>query len=124
MAPFHAGLAHASTERRGDQRARLECPARLHLTVGIRTGVLWDLSSTGARFHTDNPPPAGMTALLQWQSHEAFCKVVWATADMCGVTFDRPLSRALVEGSVEEAARRGPAASVSNIPLGRRRSQP
>lgn len=123
MAPFHAALAQTPVERRAAPRTRLECPAKLHLTVGIRVGTLLDLSSGGARFHSDNPPPEGMTALLQWQSHEAFCKVVWATADMCGLAFDRPLSRALVEGSAEEDARRGPAASVGNIPLGQRRSR-
>ena len=85
-------------------------------------GTLWDLSITGARFHTANPPPVGMTALLQWQTHEAFCKVIWATGDTCGLVFDRPLKRSQVDETVQdEAARNGPVAAVTNIPLGQKR---
>jgi hypothetical protein len=125
MAPFHAAVATVPAERRGAERSRLECPAQLHLTVGIRLGSLWDLSTTGARFETDNPPPVGMTALLKWQDYEAFCKIVRVTPDSCGLMFDRPLSSALVDDSVEEEIkRRGPIAAVGNIPLGQKRSRP
>ena len=124
MSPFRAGLAVAPVERRGAVRSRLECPAQLHLTVGLRAGTLWDLSTTGARFETEHPPLTGMTELLKWQAHEAFCKVMWASADSCGLAFDRPLSPAQVDQSVEEEAKRaGPIAEVGNIPLGQRRSR-
>src|SRR3569623_3558780 len=125
MAPFRAAVATVPAERRGAERSRRERPAQLHLTVGIRLGTLWDLSTAGARFETDNPPPVGMTAFLKWQDHEAFCKIVRATSDSCGLMFDRPLSSALVDDSVEEEIKRcGPIAAVGNIPLGQKRSRP
>jgi hypothetical protein len=125
MALWNAGLATAPDERRGAVRNAVECPAQLHLTVGIRPGTVADLSTSGARFHTESPPPVGMTALLKWQDHEAFCKVVWSRDGMCGVQFDRPLSPAMLDETLQEDARRnGPVAAVRNIPLGQRRSRP
>src|SRR5689334_18190986 len=125
MSPFAAAVAPVPLDRRNAQRSRLECQAILQLTVGTRMGNLWDLSTGGARFQTDNPPPVGMTALLKWHSHEAFCQVVWKTEDSCGIAFHKPLSPAMVDNSVqEEAARSGPVAAVSNIPLGQKRSRP
>ena len=124
MALWNAGLATVPAERRGAIRNPVECPAQLHLTVGIRPGMVADLSTSGARFQTDNPPPTGMTALLKWQDYEAFCKVVWSRDGMCGVQFDRPLSPAMLDGTLQEDARRnGPIAAVGNIPLGQRRSR-
>ena len=125
MTPLAAAVAPLPADRRNAPRALLECQAILQLTVGIRVGNLWDLSTGGARFQTDNPPPVGMTALLKWHSHEAFCQVVWQTADACGIAFHKPLSPALVDNTVEEEVRRnGPIAAVSNIPLGQKRSRP
>ncbi|MEO6152777.1 MAG: PilZ domain-containing protein [Croceibacterium sp.] len=119
-----AAAAAAASERRAEYRNPVECPAKLHLTVAQHSGTLWDLSLTGARFQTDKPPMIGMTALLQWSSHEAFCKVMWATGEMCGLAFDRPLKPWLVDETVyEEAVRSGPIAAVTNIPLGQRRSR-
>lgn len=105
-------------------RSRVECPAQLHLTIGMRQGMLWDLSETGARLHTPEPPRAGTTALLKWNGHEAFCKVMWATEDMCGLAFDRPLKPGMLDGTVQDNPPAGPVAAVTNIPLGQKRSRP
>lgn len=113
------------TERRSTERARVACPAQLHLTTGVRAGALWDLSTAGARVALDDPPRVGTEVLLKWQSHEAFGRVVWVNDGMCGVTFDRMLPRAMLDEGLlpqEEAARpAGPAAAVGSIPLGRPR---
>jgi hypothetical protein len=64
--------------------------------------------------------------LIRWQSTELFCKVVWSAEDMCGVLFERPIPYSVVMetlGTPEREAPRGPAASVANIPFGRRRGQ-
>jgi hypothetical protein len=125
MVQVNWGLAVAPADRRAANRTRIECPANLHLTIGVRQGMLWDLSTTGARIHTDNPPRTGTTALLKWQTHEAFCKVVWTTENQCGVQFDRPIARTLVDETVEEVEQpSGPVAAVGNIPLGQKRSRP
>jgi hypothetical protein len=113
------------TERRSTERARVACPAQLHLTTGIRSGSLWDLSAGGARVAMEDPPRVGTAVLLKWQSHEAFGCVVWVRDGTCGVTFDRMLPRAMLDEGLlpqEEAARAaGPAAAVGSIQLGRSR---
>ena len=97
------------------------------MMVGVRAGSLWDLSETGARIQVDQPPKVGAEALLKWQTYEAFCRVVWAKDDMCGVAFDRPLSSAMLDEALrqEEEERRpsGPVATVGNIPVGTKRSR-
>jgi hypothetical protein len=124
MSSWRTAVAAVPVERRGSERSPIGCPAQLHLTIGIRVGSLWDLSETGARFQSEHPPRVGMEALIKWQSHEAFCKIVWVTGDMCGLAFDRPLSRMMLDESLKEEARRtGPVAAVSNIPLGQKRSR-
>jgi hypothetical protein len=123
MGPMRATAA-VPVERRESERARTQCPAQLHLTTGVRFGQLWDLSETGARVELEDPPRRGTEALLKWQSHEALGRVVWAQDDMCGVMFFKPLPRTMLDETLREEARPvGPAASVTNIPLGQKRSR-
>jgi hypothetical protein len=114
-------------DRREVERNPIECQAQLHLTTGIRFGSLRDLSPKGARVVLGNPPRIGTDALLKWQSHEAFCKVIWADDEACGLAFDRMLSREMLDDSLspsqDTAKPNGPVAAVSSIPLGRRRSR-
>ncbi len=127
MAPWHAQVAAVPDERRSAERSRIDCPAQLHLTIGVRFGSLWDLSLGGARVRVSDPPRVGSEVLLKWQSHEAFCHVIWATEDMCGLSFDRALSPEMLDESLkeeQEAAKTrpaGPVAAVGNIPLGQKR---
>jgi hypothetical protein len=124
MAFPRADEASQPIERRLVGRARTDCPARLQTPGGDWHGRLWDLSETGARVQIDGPPAQGCIALLKWDAYEVFCRVVWAADDMCGVLFERPLARDLVDTTVGAAPpEQGPAASVGNIPVGRRRSR-
>ena len=124
MAIYTAGFAEVPIERRLTERSPVECRAQLHLTIGIRVGVLLDLSESGARIQTDSPPRVGTTALLKWETHEAFCKVMWAKDDMCGVAFDRPLKQTMLLETLQQNSRpAGPIAAVGNIPLGQKRSR-
>ena len=113
-------------ERHAAGRARADCPVRLQTPGCDWHGRLWDLSEAGARVQVENPPAPGTTCLIGWQANELFCRVVWSIDDMCGVLFERPIpSAAVMEtiGQPEPEAPSGPAASVGNIPIGRRRSQ-
>src|SRR5690606_12036210 len=92
----NAARAPLPTERRAVGRARTDCPARLQTPVKTWDGRLWDLSEAGARVRADDPPQEGALVLLSWQSTELFCRVVWSADDMCGVLFERPISRTLV----------------------------
>jgi hypothetical protein len=86
--------------------------------------MLSELSITGARFQTAEPPQAGLSGMLRWHTHEAFCRVVWSTGGVCGLAFDRPLKRHLLDDTLEHDARTGPVAAVGKIPLGQKRSRP
>ena len=111
-------------ERRAAGRARTDCSARLQTPGGNWYGRLWDLSEAGARVQVDNPPAQGVMCLIGWQENETFCRVVWSADDMCGVLFERPIPTSVVLetlGRPEPEAPSGPAASVGNIPIGRRR---
>jgi hypothetical protein len=126
MAYPRAATEPQSIERRNAGRARADCSARLQTPGGNWYGRLWDLSETGARVQVDNPPAQGVMCLISWQTHEMFCKVMWAAEDMCGVQFERPIARAIVMetlGAPEPEAPAGPVASVGNIPVGQRRQR-
>lgn len=121
-------VAHAQLpiERRAIGRARTDCAARLRTPGADWHGRLWDLSEAGARVQVENPPVQGTTCLIRWNENELFCRVMWSMDDMCGVLFERPIpGSAVMEtiGEPEPEAPAGPAASVGNIPIGRRRGQ-
>jgi hypothetical protein len=120
---FGRATASIPLERRGDPRTPINCPARLRTCFGDRAGSLSDLSISGARFHTADPPKEGTTALLEWESHDAICRVVWSKSDMCGIIFDRPIARHIVEKCAPPpAAPAEPPAEVGKIPHGQRSS--
>jgi len=120
--------AQLPIERRAVGRARTDCPARLQTPGGNWYGRLWDLSEAGACVQVENPPAPGVMCLIGWQANETFGRVVWSADDMCGVQFERPIARSAVMETLGEPDHgsgpeepSGPAASVGNIPIGRRR---
>lgn len=126
----NAARAQLPAERRAVGRARTDWPARLQTPVKTWDGRLWDLSEAGARVQVYNPPQEGTLVLLSWQSAELFCRVIWSADDMCGVLFERPISRAVVLETLGEPVSEpdvvsgsAPAASVGKIPIGKRRSR-
>lgn len=125
-----AAKATLPVERRAVGRARTDCPARLQTPVKVWDGRLWDLSEAGARVQVENPPQEGALVLLSWRSTELFCRVIWSADNVCGVLFERPISRTVVLETLGEpvsepdrASGSVPAASVGNIPIGKRRSR-
>ena len=127
MLSARVAQAQLPIERRSAGRARTDCPVWLRTPGSDWHGRLWDLSESGARVQVENPPAQGTTCLIGWHANELFCRVMWSMDDMCGVLFDRPISSAAVLETLgeepEPEAPSGPAASVGNIPIGRRRSQ-
>jgi hypothetical protein len=110
-------------ERRKARRSRATCGASLRTLSGEVFGQLWDLSETGARISIATPPERGESALLKWSTEQVMCRIVWTEGDMCGLSFENPISSAVVSetarllGIVEH-----PTATIGNIPVGRRRS--
>jgi len=119
---FGRATATVPPERRANPRSEVNCAARLRTSFGEREGTLSDLSISGARFHTLNPPKEGSTALLEWETHDAMCRVVWARTNVCGLLFDRPIPRHVVDKCAPTAASTEPPAEVGKIPLGQRSS--
>lgn len=96
-----------AAEQRAKPRTRVDCLATLAMPSGDRTGRLFDISTDGARFVTDSPPAKGVSAILDWELHEAYCHVIWTKPGMCGVQFDRPIPAKAVE-DLAAAAPAGP----------------
>ena len=97
MKLFARSKAVEAPERRAGPRTRVDCLATMLMPSGNRPGRLFDISTHGARFITDDPPARGVAAILDWTMHEAYCRVTWVKPGMCGVEFDRPLSPRVVE---------------------------
>lgn len=119
---FGRATAPLPPERRANPRTEVNCAARLRTSFGEREGTLSDLSISGARFHTVNPPKEGSTALLEWETHDAMCRIVWTRDGVCGLLFDRPIPRHVVEKCAPTAPPTEPPAEVGNIQLGQRSS--
>lgn len=109
-------------DRRTAPRVRVCRTALLRTSFANIDGELWDLSAMGARFLTETPPREGVTALLEWDTHDAFGRVVWSQEGMCGLQFDRPIPHALIDEASAPAPRPETVVSLGNIPLGKRRS--
>ena len=110
-------------ERRDAERAPVKVPAILRTSYSTIVGELSDISTGGARFEAGNVPGPAVSVLLEWEGHEAFCRIVWSKHDACGVAFDRPIPAAAVGEAVEQTKRTEPAAEVGRIPLGTRRNR-
>ena len=112
-------------ERRTARRWRATCAATLQTLTDEYLGQLWDLSETGARLKVESTPSPGATAMLNWGDCRVRCSVVWATDGMCGVVFERPLDGAAVSATTQLLREHElPIATIGNIRVGRKRSDP
>ncbi|MFB0611302.1 PilZ domain-containing protein [Aurantiacibacter poecillastricola] len=94
-------------DRRSIARVRVDCVAMLIMPSGNRAGRLFDISTHGARFVTQDPPARDVSAILEWHSHDAYCHIIWTKPGMCGVEFDRPIPAKVVD-DLAGAAPAGP----------------
>jgi len=85
--PFVRTTFAASPGRRARSRLRVRLPVKVTTLTATQTGVLADLSLTGARLLLDRPVGPGAEVLLQWAGYEAFGMVSWEHDGMCGVHF-------------------------------------
>lgn len=83
-------------ERRVAVRAAVDFAAQLKTPGCTRNVTLADLSETGAKVMVNDPPKAGLVALIQIGSREMFCRIAWSREGSCGVSFEKPLPRELV----------------------------
>lgn len=82
----------ADGPRRGDGRA----PARVSVTVRtVRdtiSGLVLDVSRSGARLFMDSAADCTGDVLLHWLGHDVRATVVWSRQYECAVQFARPLA--------------------------------
>ncbi|WP_268236754.1 PilZ domain-containing protein [Novosphingobium endophyticum] len=78
--------------RRSESRLRVRLPVRMETRTETSRVILVDLSTTGARILTENPPKVGTEAMLHWGRYEAFGEVVWIEGVQCGIAFLDPIS--------------------------------
>lgn len=109
-------------ERRSFRRYTVDLPAQLKLIGGDRNGSLSDLSESGARFETATPPIEGMSGLLVWADQEQGCTVIWASESRCGLRFDRPIPKCVVDANVlPTPPKTASDANFGKIPFGQKR---
>lgn len=109
-------------ERRQAERAELSCPAKLKTSYSVWHGTLTNLSVGGARFEAGNPPRKGSTVLVEWESYEMICEVMWVEDERCGVRFEKPIAEYAVHEIAERNVKAEPPANLGNIKPGRRRN--
>lgn len=114
--------SEVAIDRRAEPRMQVDCVAVLRTYSGNLHGTLWDLSLTGARFQAQDLPADGTTVLLEWKEFDAVARVIWVKERTCGLEFERPLHRRVVEASCSQAPLPPTqAAALGNIPQGKRR---
>lgn len=122
MSLFEARLQAMQAERRRTARFAVDCPVRFSTIAAHRDGRLANISEQGAKLLLQQPPREGITGWLAFAGHDAFCRVIWASHDACGVEFERPLPQAvLIVVAGEQVKESGPVANAGNIPMGRKR---
>ena len=102
MSLFRRSPKVVTEDRRTFPRHKVDCRAGLVTSTGDRAGRLVDISQNGASLKTDDAPQVGCSALLEWTGpagsrHEAFSKVVWVRGDLCGLEFERVLTKAEID---------------------------
>lgn len=91
--PFIGALG-ADRGRRARSRLRVRLPVRVSTRTQTRSGILADLSLTGARILSDVELKLGAELLLEWGKFEAFGEVVWSRGQYCGISFFEMISDA------------------------------
>jgi hypothetical protein len=102
-----------AVDRRALPRQRVQLAASLLMASGTRRGQLLDMSQAGARLESDEAPPKGCAALLEWtlwdgSRCEAYCKVAWTQGGICGLEFEKLLPKTVFDRSVAPVPRTGP----------------
>ena len=91
-------LPRSGPGRRGCNRLRLGVSAQLQLTHELRTCMIGDISTTGARLRTSHPLAPRQSAVLLFHELKLFCTVMWGKGAECGVRFDQPLAHEDMQG--------------------------
>lgn len=95
------GLHNLTGMKRGNRhfnRLRLGASAQLELTHEVRSCLIDDISSTGARLRVDRPLAERQALVLIFHELRVFASVKWLRGGECGLVFDKPLDQEDMEG--------------------------
>jgi hypothetical protein len=84
----------------GRRRARREAAPTVAVFTTVthsHRAVLVDLSATGARLRSGEPPEKGQELMLTVETIRAFGSVAWVRRDQFGVAFDVPIGTTEVQ---------------------------
>jgi hypothetical protein len=113
------GISSPQTGPRKRTQGRLgvRLVAKLASRVRTHSGILENISKSGAKLAIDKPPQVGSEVILNWHGNELFGRVSWASATHCGLVFDSIVPPALLEAtlSLDEAARVPDELDVSGV---------
>jgi len=91
---------HAPVGRRSAARLRLAIPARFVSIFATQSGILLDVSRSGARIGLAQPPAEGGAGYLDFARFERFGTIVRTDrgigGGIIGIVFDEPLTNAQV----------------------------
>jgi hypothetical protein len=87
----------AGARKRTQGRLGVRLVAKLASRVQTHSGILENISRSGAKLALDNPPRIGSEVILQWHGNELFGQVSWATSTHCGLLFSSTVPPALLE---------------------------
>ncbi len=74
--------------RRGDSRVRAPIPALLITMSDRRSAVLLDISQSGARVRSKDPPGEGTELFLQVGGVDVYARVAWQDGTALGLVFE------------------------------------
>ena len=88
-------------QRRSQQRVQAEPPVMV-ITVASRfTGIMQDISVSGARITLrEKPPREGRDLLLRWGQYEAFGQVVWTMGMTLGMAFHQRIPKHYISDTI------------------------
>lgn len=113
----------AQAERRRSARFTIDIPVTLRTISGDRECRMANISDTGAKLETAEPPREGISGWLIMGEEELYCTVIWANEGACGVEFERALGEErLIEIAGEQVKKTVPIANTGKIQMGRKRS--
>lgn len=69
-----------------------------------RSIVVQDISESGAALAGRDLPPAGDDVLMVVGPFDAMARVIWQTADQCGIRFDEPIEPDLLAQMKRQAS--------------------
>jgi hypothetical protein len=78
--------------RRKTARSQAPLLAVLSTLAGDHRAAIIDLSRSGARLAGPDLPPEGDELIFKAENAQALGRVIWATRNECGVSFDNAMS--------------------------------